>query len=69
MAGILAEIHGDEIMKPSQALMIVTNAAEQARLSLQEHQQVQTAIVVLRDVVFPKPPIKEDKKPDDKPKA
>lgn len=56
-------------MKPSQALMIVTNAAEQARLSLQEHQQVQTAIVVLRDVVFPKPPIKEDKKPDDKPKA
>lgn len=52
-------------MKPSQALGIVVQAAEQARLSLQEHQQVQTAIVVLRDVIFPKPP--KPNKPDDKP--
>lgn len=49
-------------MKPSQALAVLAKAAEEARLSLAEHQQVQTAIVVLRDVVFPKPPEPKKKK-------
>ena len=45
-------------MTPEQAFQMVANLCRQMKLTIDEHQQVQAALQVLK----PKPPAKEEKK-------
>lgn len=51
-------------MTPLQALTVVEQIVHQARLNYAEHQKVQEAMLVLRNLTVPKP--KSEKKNDEK---